>query len=328
MVVAASPSPSIIVHSHCGGVFQGAVASTQGRRPSYEDAYAITSEEETCYFWIFDGHRGDGAARFAAELLGSEEFSPSKALPSNRRIRRAFETIDQRLREHLERAQCKAGSTAVGALVAQESDGRFAAKLVNCGDSRCVVIRAPEESQQEASHIEVKLPATLSNFCEHFTFSEASWLPEWPAVVETIDHKPGLWFERARIEAAGGTVCGGKTARLDGNLAVSRSLGDFDFKNHRGPASEQKVSCLPDIYEVAGLPDRSLLLLACDGLWDAISTEEAAEFVRERLQSTSPMELADIARELVGFSLDAKTRDNVTVLLVQLSQGQEVSEAE
>ena len=42
------------------------------------------------------------------------------------------------------------------------------------------------------------------------------------------------------------------------------------------------------------------------------------------------MELADIAQELVDFSLDAKTRDNVTVLLAQLSldQGQEVSEAE
>ena len=301
------------------------MASTQGRRPSYEDAYAITSEEETCYFWLFDGHRGDVAARYAAELLGSEEFSPSKALPSNRRIRRAFQTIDQRLREHLT-AQCRAGSTAVGALVAQ-ADGSFQAKLVNCGDSRCVVIRAPQESQEEASQIEVKLPATLSDFCEEFS-KEASWLPEWPAVVETIDHKPSLWFERARIEAAGGTVCGGKTARLDGNLAVSRSLGDFDFKSDRRPASEQKVSCLPDIYELGGLPDRTLLLLACDGLWDAMSTEEAAEFVRERLQSNSPMELAEIARELVGFSLDAKTRDNVTVLLVQLNQGQEVSEAE
>ena len=57
-----------------------------------------------------------------------------------------------------------------------------------------------------------------------------AWLPEWPAVVETIDHKPSLCFERARIEAAGGTVRGGRTARLDGSLAVSRSLGDFDFK--------------------------------------------------------------------------------------------------
>jgi serine/threonine protein phosphatase PrpC len=43
------------------------------------------------------------------------------------------------------------------------------------------------------------------------------------------------------------------------------------------------------------------------------------------------MELADIAQELVDFSLDAETRDNVTVLLAQLGldgQGQEVSEAE
>ncbi|CAE7187913.1 unnamed protein product, partial [Symbiodinium necroappetens] len=132
--------------------------------------------------------------------------------------------------------------------------------------------------------------------------------------VETIDHKPSLWVERARIVAAGGKVCGGRRARLDGNLAVSRSLGDFDFKDNAGrPAAEQKVSCLPDIYEVSGLPERTLLLLACDGLWDAISSEEAAQFVRERLRYDPPMELDEIAQELVSYSLEGKTGDNVTV---------------
>ena len=313
-------------HSHCGSVFRSAVAETQGHRPSYEDAYAITSEEKTVYFWLFDGHRGDCASRFAAELFASPEFSPSDKLPSNRRICRAFQTVDNRLRDHLCQGNLgNAGSTAVGALVAHEADGTFSAKLVNCGDSRCVVVRPPGEQSEEAATIQVKLPESLKSFCEAPDVDwskDASWLPEWPAVVETIDHKPSMCFERARIEAAGGTVCGGRTARLDGNLAVSRSLGDFDFKKEKRPVAEQKVSCLPDIYEVSGLPEGSLLLLACDGLWDTMSTDEAAQFVRERLEQNPSLELADIAQELIDFSLEADTRDNVTVLLAQLSQGE------
>ena len=126
------------------------------------------SEEKTVYFWIFDGHRGDCASRFAAELFGSPEFSPTKdKLPSNRRIRRAFQTVDNRLRDHLCQGKLgNAGSTAVGALIAHKEDGTFSAKLVNCGDSRCVVVRAPEEEEQNAAPIQVKLPDSLKSFCE------------------------------------------------------------------------------------------------------------------------------------------------------------------
>mmetsp|Transcript_72775 Transcript_72775/g.170685 ORF Transcript_72775/g.170685 Transcript_72775/m.170685 type:complete len:348 (+) Transcript_72775:92-1135(+) len=332
MVAASTQSSAktmpIEVHSYNGAAFRGAVAETQGRRASYEDAYAITSEGQTAFFWVFDGHRGDCASRFVATLFSSKEFSPTKnKLPSDKRIQRAFTTVDDRLRSflcegHSHNPGCNAGCTAVGAMVARNRDGTYAAKLVNCGDSRCVVIHAPEEDEMSAATIQVKLPKSLETFrlaAETNWSKDSSWLPEWPAVVETIDHKPSLWVERARIVAAGGKVCGGRRARLDGNLAVSRSLGDFDFKDNAGrPAAEQKVSCLPDIYEVSGLPERTLLLLACDGLWDAISSEEAAQFVRERLRYDPPMELDEIAQELVSYSLEVKTGDNVTVLLVQL----------
>jgi protein phosphatase PTC2/3 len=53
------------------------------------------------------------------------------------------------------------------------------------------------------------------------------------------DHKPNNPLEQNRIELAGGKV---QWKRVDGDLAVSRGLGDFQFKarNDLGP-SEQKV---------------------------------------------------------------------------------------
>ena len=53
------------------------------------------------------------------------------------------------------------------------------------------------------------------------------------------DHKPNNPLEQNRIELAGGKV---QWKRVDGDLAVSRGLGDFQFKTRvdLGP-TEQKV---------------------------------------------------------------------------------------
>lgn len=61
----------------------------------------------------------------------------------------------------------------------------------------------------------------------------------------TEDHKPSAPGERARIEAAGGFVRGD---RVNGTLAVSRSLGDFPLKRASTlPPQAQPVSPEPDV---------------------------------------------------------------------------------
>lgn len=95
-----------------------------------------------------------------------------------------------------------------------------------------------------------------------------------------------------RISAAGGWV---EFNRVNGNLALSRALGDFVFKrNETKKAEEQIVTALPDIEIKDITKDHEFLVLACDGIWDVMSNEEVLDFVRERIAQSIPPEKVKI----------------------------------
>lgn len=54
----------------------------------------------------------------------------------------------------------------------------------------------------------------------------------------SFDHKPTNESEMRRITAAGGWV---ESNRVNGNLALSRALGDFIFKKNETKRSEEQV---------------------------------------------------------------------------------------
>jgi protein phosphatase 2C family protein 2/3 len=69
--------------------------------------------------------------------------------------------------------------------------------------------------------------------------------------------------EKARIQAAGGFVDFG---RVNGNLALSRALGDFEFKKSADLLPEhQIVTAYPDVVVHDISDDDEFLVLACDG---------------------------------------------------------------
>ncbi|KAL5012876.1 hypothetical protein ScPMuIL_011427 [Solemya velum] len=139
-------------------------------------------------------------------------------------------------------------------------------------------------------------------------------------VVEQLsyDHKPGNDKETRRIVAAGGWV---EFNRVNGNLALSRALGDFVFKKNdkKGP-EEQIVTAHPDVIEKAITPDHEFLLLACDGIWDVLTNQEVVDFVRSRI--AQGMEPDIICEELMTRCLAPDCQmgglgcDNMTVVLV------------
>lgn len=69
--------------------------------------------------------------------------------------------------------------------------------------------------------------------------------------------------EKARICAAGGFVDFG---RVNGNLALSRALGDFEFKKSADLSPEQQiVTAYPDVVTHKISSDDEFLVIACDG---------------------------------------------------------------
>ncbi len=127
------------------------------------------------------------------------------------------------------------------------------------------------------------------------------------------DHKPYDENERRRIEAAGGTV---QWKRVDGDLAVSRALGDFQYKTRKDlPPTQQKVTFLPDITIHTRTPEDDVLLLACDGLWDVMSNNEAIDLVRKIYQTGEPL-AQNMAEEMVDIALEKGMIPVIIVILL------------
>lgn len=75
--------------------------------------------------------------------------------------------------------------------------------------------------------------------------------------------------EKARICAAGGFVDFG---RVNGNLALSRAIGDFEFKKSAELSPEQQiVTAYPDVITHNISEDDEFLVIACDGKQNCLS---------------------------------------------------------
>lgn len=57
--------------------------------------------------------------------------------------------------------------------------------------------------------------------------------------------------------------------RVNGGLNLSRSFGDFDYKqNPKCSYDQQMITCKPDIKEVNRSNDDEFIIIGCDGIWE------------------------------------------------------------
>eukprot|EP00252_Welwitschia_mirabilis_P012958 TRINITY_DN2861_c0_g1_i1.p1 TRINITY_DN2861_c0_g1~~TRINITY_DN2861_c0_g1_i1.p1 ORF type:complete len:485 (+),score=117.17 TRINITY_DN2861_c0_g1_i1:163-1617(+) len=223
-------------NSSFDGGFYGCFSKKGRRKQVMEDTFCVKTSSEDHqqgFFGVFDGHGGRKAADFASKKLGKKILEAIAIGNGDRSqivqaVRDGYLATD---REFLEMG-VNSGTCAVTALI---KDGSLA--VANVGDCRAVLSRNGN------------------------------------ADAVTSDHKAGGEAERNRIEKLGGFVdFHGGAWRVQGTLAVSRSIGDSHLK--------EWVSAEPDIKELQIQPDCEFLILASDGLWEKVSNQEAVDIVR------------------------------------------------
>lgn len=108
--------------------------------------------------------------------------------------------------------------------------------------------------------------------------------------------------------------------RVCGSLAVARALGDHSFKNATKPQPHQMVSPEPDVYYIDRNPAQDeFIVIACDGVYDVMSNEAVANFVRESLRHFKS--LAVVASQLVDQALQRGSTDNISVIIIAFVDG-------
>jgi len=108
--------------------------------------------------------------------------------------------------------------------------------------------------------------------------------PKGECLAATFDHKPDNPEETNRILNAGGSVT---MKRVNGDLAVSRALGDFVYKQRRADVGTgwyepegQQVSCVPEVTIIErDHAAHAFVVLCCDGIWDVMTNEQVAKLM-------------------------------------------------
>jgi len=264
-------------------------SSSQGPLEHQEDRYlaicdinkvfATKDEQAQAIFGVFDGHGGSECSTYVARnlylnVIKSIHF---KENPSEA-LREGCIKTDELFVDYATPLKIASGSTGTVALIRGTH-----IITANVGDSRIVA-------------------------------SEAGM-----AVELTEDRKASDSEEKKRIHEAGGWVA---NKRVQGILAISRSFGDFEFKMPAQAAAwpecdfkSSLVHAVPDIqvYDRREV-NYEFLILASDGLWDVMSSQQAVNFVKESLLEHQDVDKA--SKQLVQEALNLATKDNVTCLVV------------
>jgi len=87
-----------------------------------------------------------------------------------------------------------------------------------------------------------------------------------------------------------------------GGLNLSRAIGDHAYKKTTSlPAKEQAITALPDIRTLMLEDQDDFMVIACDGIWNFMSSQDVVDFVRIRLNKKSLSEICEEVRSILIF---------------------------
>lgn len=160
------------------------------------------------------------------------------------------------------------------------------------------------------------------------------------------DHKPSELPEKTRIIAAGGSVyqsSGITNAKgnvivgpfrvLPGRLSVSRTFGDVAAKMEKYGGNPNCIIATPEIYTVNNHDELDFILIASDGVFDRLSTEETIGVAVDEMRSLTEKVMLNhkpkfgsfehvsqacgaAVDKLITYSMEKESLDNLSVVII------------
>uniref|UniRef100_A0A7N0TC78 protein-serine/threonine phosphatase n=1 Tax=Kalanchoe fedtschenkoi TaxID=63787 RepID=A0A7N0TC78_KALFE len=306
------------------------LSSMQGWRSEMEDAHSaiLDLNGSTSFFGVFDGHGGKVAAKFCAKYLHQQVLKTDSYAAGDlgTSLQKAFLRMDEMMcgqRGWRELAalgdKINKVSGLIEGLIWSPRGGNGTAPVddwaaeegphsdftgPSCGCTACVAI-IKENKLVVANAGDSR--CVISRNGQAYNLS--------------LDHKPELEVERRRILKAGGFIHNG---RVNGSLNLARAIGDMELKQNKDlPAEEQIVTANPDITVVELREDDDFVVLACDGIWDCMTSQQLVDFVHEQLKTEN--KLSAICEKVFNKCLapsvaDGEGCDNMTMIIVQFKK--------
>ncbi|PVI05266.1 PP2C-domain-containing protein [Periconia macrospinosa] len=294
-----TPAPSYGIDKSRSSVSDISTSSTQS-----------VVETDNGYFAIYDGHAGTFAADWCGKklhLILEDMIRRNPNTPIPELLDQTFTQVDQQL----EKLPLKnSGCTAVTAVLrwedrvpnSQSSTGSvlFAPAAVSAvkndnGEKALESAEGVDSGEVQASEARVRSEASRQRVLYTANVGDARIIlcRNGRALRLSYDHKGSDENEGRRIAGAGGLILNN---RVNGVLAVTRALGDVYMKD--------LVTGHPYTTETVIQPDQDeFLILACDGVWDVCTDQEAVDLVRG-IQDPQAASKALVDHALARFSTD------------------------
>ena len=326
---------SVNAHSMLPAHHNSGYFDIQGRRPTIEDFHSIHLHPAAQFYGVFDGHTGNLASKYAASTLYEQLTNRLSNLDSQVKNgtvgwkesveANATEVLSDIHHQFLKAvdlsghgAMDNSGTTATAVYVTNE-----AVVVVSLGDSRAVLSSASAAPVQRESKADSKRQSRKNNPIE------------MSAIQLTKDHVASDPDEAALVKDLGGAVSvENGLARVNGVLAITRSIGDAPFANVLSRTPHVVSMTRKEVRDMCGSEKQGdsreavpcFMVLASDGLWDMVSNQEAIDMVARTVasyQSNSTNHAGGAFQEASKLlTLEAYVRgstDNIGVCVISLN---------
>lgn len=256
------------------------------------------------YFGVFDGHAGKQTARWAGTNLHNllyESIMNDKFTDLRENLNSSFLEADKEIAKM--KGVGSSGSTAAVAVL------RWEEEVDEEGEDASPQHETKGSHTEAAGRLGQDAPFDFIPTKKHKRILYTANVGDTRIVISRrgrakrlcYEHKGSDKSEIKRIYKNGGLVLGG---RVNGVLAVSRSLGDIYLKEYVLGAPYTTMTEVNDGDE--------FLIIACDGLWDVCDDQEAVDLIKNVTDAKAASET------LCDYAIRNGTCDNVTVMVVML----------